>query len=108
MAPRRRLLHHGKSLQQLRKMADGHAGDGKVLDRPLGVDAPVGAGGDVVFAEQVMLAPDFTAFSGMLSVRVMVTVSLMARTPALLYTLMGTTALPALFTPASRGCGRLR
>jgi hypothetical protein len=38
-------------------MADRHARNGEVLNRPLGVNAPVGAVRDVVLAEQIMLPP---------------------------------------------------
>ena len=52
----RRLLHQGKRPDQIGEVADRHAGDRKVLDRTQRVDAPIGVGGHVAFAQQVVLA----------------------------------------------------
>jgi hypothetical protein len=39
-------------------VTDRHARDGKILDRPLGVDAPIGGQGNFDLAEEIMLDAD--------------------------------------------------
>ncbi len=52
----RRLLDQRQGADEIREVAHRHAGDREVLDRPLGVDAPIGVGRHVGFAEQIVLA----------------------------------------------------
>src|SRR5690606_12076421 len=51
------LLDGGESVDEVRILGDGDAGDGEVLDSAQGLDAVVLAVGDLAFAEQVLLEP---------------------------------------------------
>ena len=53
---RRCLFHQRQCPDQIRKMTDGNAGDREIVHGPQGVDAPIGIGGHVGFAEQVVFA----------------------------------------------------
>jgi len=52
----RRLLDQSEGPDEIREMPDGNAGDGKILDVPKGVDAPLSLGGNVGFTEKIVFA----------------------------------------------------
>jgi hypothetical protein len=63
---RRRLLDAGKRADQLRVGRDRRAGDREVLHRAQGVHAPVGCGGHLAVAQQVVFGPSARCLHGVL------------------------------------------
>ncbi|KAI1693228.1 hypothetical protein DdX_20780 [Ditylenchus destructor] len=55
------LLHVGQRAHQVGHGRDAGAGDGEVLDRARRVHAPVGDGGDLLLAEEVVFRPEVGA-----------------------------------------------
>jgi len=60
----RGLLHGRKCHHQFAQVRDPHAADREVLHGPDGVDAVVGADGDLALAEQVVLGPALLGHAG--------------------------------------------